>query len=53
MDRYLQRTTLLVGENAQAEINRVRIILFGVGGVDTINACTLEHNICFCFNAAQ
>lgn len=33
MDRYLQRTTLLVGENAQAEINRVRIILFGVGGV--------------------
>ena len=33
MDRYLQRTTLLVGENAQVEINRVRIILFGVGGV--------------------
>ena len=33
MDKYLQRTTLLVGENAQAEINRVRIILFGVGGV--------------------
>lgn len=33
MDKYLQRTTLLVGENAQAEISRVRIILFGVGGV--------------------
>ncbi len=33
MDAYLQRTTLLVGEDVQEAICRSRVILFGVGGV--------------------
>lgn len=33
MDRYLQRTTLLVGEDVQEAICNARVILFGVGGV--------------------
>ena len=33
MDEYLQRTTLLVGEDVQEAICRARVILFGVGGV--------------------